>query len=278
MATPSYWATDFIVATTAPMNDFTDWITAIRTALTVTLPVASRWTESPANTFNSPANPVSGNFMRMVLLRNAANSLQFTFSAVVGGVSSGTILTGQCFLSVANTPAIIYAGPTHFWTNLTPNDDYAGCVIVDPTPEPAGLVAAPVFARVARNAGTNPLDAHADFWAGVDPNGNTVAVTKARAQGPFYPVDANTCQLITAGGSYVFFPVVGVVYPTGGSDANQRTVGTFPQFVWVDPSFSPGSYVSVPIDVGVIGIFQVLTSKVTTANGTRGAVLAVRAG
>lgn len=273
MATPSYWATGFKKATTAAFTDVADWLTAIRTMLTATLDAADRWTESPAGTFSSPADPVSGNFMRLIISRTSALRLLFVHTQVVGGISSVTT-QGECDIS-GSSQAELFAGPNHFWTQIQ-GGDFAGCVYVDPTPEPAGLLTSVSWFKVARNAGQANFDLHADYWMALDGNGDGGFISRARCQGPWFPLGTGG-TLGTAAGSAVFFPAVGVTYPINGSNANQKFCGTFPQFVWVDGAVPANTLVSVPIDVGVIGIFQVVSSKVVQSNNGLGPQLAVRA-
>ena len=180
---------------------------------------------------------------------------------------------------VTSAQANIFCGPKHFWCEYTvAGGDFMGAVYVDPTPESPSSLTTVGFCKMAKNIAPADFDLHADYWHGVDANVDGGFILRARAQGPWYPVNGNTCQLITAGGSFVYFPVVGVTYPTLSSNANQRFCGTFPQFVWVDQTFVGGNLVSVPIDVGVTGVFQVVSSKCITSNGAQGPRLAVRAG
>jgi hypothetical protein len=273
MATPSYWATGFKKAQTAAFTDVADWLTAIRTMLTATLDVADRWTESPSGTFTSPADPVSGSQIRLAISRTSAVRLQFVATQIVNSVAVG-LTQGECDIS-GSVQAWIFAGPYHFWTEV-PGGDYAGMVGVDTTPEPANLITTYGFFKVARNVGQADFDQHCDYWMAVDGNADGGFISRARCQGPFNVANNSGYEVKTAGGSFVYFPAVGVAYPTNGSNANQRFCGTFPQFVYVDNSWVGGQLVPVPVDVGVIGIFYVCSSKMTNSNANLGPRIAVR--
>jgi hypothetical protein len=214
--------------------------------------------------------------MSLAISRTSATRLQFIHSQIVSNIST-TVMQGACDIS-GTKQAYIMAGPKHLWTEIGGNGQFFGCVMVDPSPEPAGLISLASFSFVASDTVGNGLNRSADFWSAADINLNINQQTRARAFGPFYVVNNSSNELITAAGSYVYFPVSGCSYPVAGTATDNRFCGTFAQFVWVERTIAAGSFVSVPIDVGVIGIFQVLTNLITPANNSNGARLAVRVG
>ena len=274
MAAPSYWNTVFRKSVSAAFTDVADWLTAIRTMLTSTLPVGSRWTESPTNTYVSPADPVSGYTITLVVARTSAVRMFMSCTQTVNGVGYG-VLQGECDIS-GSVQANIFAGPTHFWTE-SPAGDFGGCVGVDTTPEPPGQITSYVFSKIGRNIVQAVMTVQADYWHAQDGNVDGGLLSRARCQGPYFVANAAGYELKTAAGSFIYFPAVGVTYPTQGVNTNQRLCGIFPQFVWVDSSWTAGQLVPVPVDFGVIGVFQVVTSTVTPSNGgANGARLAIR--
>lgn len=276
MAVPSYWDTDFAVrVSSGTIANLTALLAEVRAILTVTLPVASRWTESPTGTFTSPLD-ANNNAMRITIFDGGGGTIGVTGIQIVNN-GTVTVNTGRCNIG-GNSIITIFAGPKHFWMEFGNGGNFFGAVIMDPTPEQVSLYSVnSIFKSSVNQFGGN--DQHADMWAANDPNNDGLATSKARCQGPWYPVNAGgTFQMITAGGSFVFFPAVGVLYPTNGSNANLVFLGTLVQFVWVDQSYNASVRVSVPIDVGVIGVFQVLGSLVTPSIAGNGPKLAVRVG
>jgi hypothetical protein len=269
MAIPSYWNTGFKKTTIASFTDVTDWITGIQTMLTATLDVADRWVESPAGTFTSPADPITGNQLVMVLTRTTALRLGAVFKQIVGGVTTAMNATFEADISGTVT-ATIFAGPKHFWTQSSAGEMLA-IVMADPSPEPASGFSAQAIARGFRNSGQAAYSANADVWQGIADTSNG-GIGAVRADGPA-SIDGGSVDEITAGGSFVYFPVAAVFW---ASITLPLFIGNLFQFVWVDgASFSAGSFVSVPIDVGVIGVFQVIAGTSRAQNGN-GANLAVR--
>jgi len=273
MAAPSYWNTVFRKSVSAAFTDVADWLTAIRTMLTSTLPVGSRWTEGATNVYTSPADPVSGYTIVLTLARTSAVRMFMSCTQTVNGVGYG-VLQGECDIS-GSVQANIFAGPTHFWTEI-PGGDFGGCVGVDTTPEPPGQITSYVFSKMSRNIVQAAFNLQADMWHAQDANVDAGAPVRARCQGPYFVANATGYEFKTAAGSFIYFPAVGVTYPTQGLNTNQKFCGIFPQFVWVDPSWIGGNLVPVPVDFGVIGVFQVVSSLMTAANNTNGAKLAIR--
>ncbi len=271
MAIPSYWASGFKKSVSAAFTDVADWIVAIRTMLTATLDVADRWVESPAGTFTSPADPISGNQIVLVLVRTSALRMWTTVSQIVGGVTTAMSIPGEADISGASVMASIMAGPRHFWTEINiAFGEFSGIAMADPSPEaPSGFVFA-VIAKAVRAQNTAVLTLNADAWQACP---DAQAGDYYRALGPTFIAAAASQEMKTAGGSNVFFPVAATTWPTTTAS---RFIGNLNQFVWVDPGFAAGDLVSVPIDVGVVGVFQVLNSNVTRACLGRGAKLAVR--
>jgi len=283
MTVPAYWSTEFRKSITAPFTDVASWLTAIRTMLTVTLPVGSRWTESNpgvSNSYTSPADPVNGNVIGMNFTRTSAVRLYMLSFYQVPPAAGAGILQGECDIS-GTVQANIFAGPFHFWTEVVngglPNGDFMGVVGVATVPEPENQITNFGFGKHSRNVAQNPFNLQADMWMTLDANVDGGFPVRARCQGPYFVANAAGYDLFTAAGSPVYYPAVGVTYPTLGSNANTRFCGTFPQFVWVDKSWLAGQFVPVPIDVGVTGIFQVVSSLMTPSNGgSNGAKLAIR--
>ncbi len=271
MATPAYWATGYKKLTIAAFTDVADWIIGIRTMLTSTLDVADRWVESPANTFTSPADAITGNKVVMALTRTSATALDAAFSQIVGGVTTAFVANGFRAQITGSVTATIFAGPKHFWTQSSGTEMLA-IAMGDPSPEAPSGFSAQALVRSFRNNGGAGYSTNDDVWQGIPDSGNGT-VGCPRAMSPFF-LEGGTQDQATAGGSYFYTPVAAVFWST---TLISRFIGNLYQFVWVDGTFAAGNFVSVPIDVGVVGVFQVLAGM-SRANGGIGARLAVRIG
>jgi hypothetical protein len=270
MAVPPYWNTGFKKTQIAAFTDVADWIVGIRTMLTATLDVADRWVESPANTFTSPAHPVSGNKIVMTFTRATALRLQAAVSQIVNGVTTAFVANGFEADIAGSLTAQIMAGPSHFWTEssaVTP--EMIGVALSDPSPEASSGFSFGAIVRSARNTGQAAYLLNCDVWQGLP---DAQPVSQPRALGPVFIAAAASQELKTAGGSNIDLPVAACTWPTV---TRPIFIGNLIQFVWVDQNFAAGSLISVPIDVGVIGIFQVC-GGMTAANSGRGARIAVR--
>lgn len=284
MAVPPYFATAFLKSVILNITDVNQIITAIRTALTVTLPVGSQWAESPAGTFTSPADPVSGFTMQLVLTRNAALQLFATVN------DQNTVAMAKAGVSPdSGTNAAFYAGPTHFWLQVNSDSStghqpsWVAGVIVDPTPEAKNASNVVVMAKFIVNASFATTNTQLpDLWLAFDAGGNVPnnGGTAGKAGGPTWSAgNGLTLRMVTAGGTELAVPVVGNIQSVAGTFQHLRQSGIFPQFFWVDKNHLLGALVTVPIDIGVTATFDVIGNSGSFQMNNNGAcVLAVRSG
>lgn len=266
MAVPSYYATSFVRASQGGVMDVADWITLIDTALTVSLPLADRWTKL-GSTYTSPVDPDTGFFIQATITREAADQMRM----IVQDQNLAVVQNGNADINVAGSLVKVFAGPKHLYCEG--NGEWAGCAMVDPSPEAANMPSIVVYANTIRDTGNNVpffVDIPERWFAN-----DAIGGRWGRFTGPWFaPNPGANGRLLTAGGSEVVFPVRAIEF-NGPGVANDRFTGNVFQFAWVDYQHSPGSIVSVPIDVGVQGSFEV-TSLGIMGGQTFGQVQAAR--
>lgn len=247
MAVPSYYATSFVRASQGGVLDVADWITLIDTALTVSLPLADRWTKV-GSTYTSPVDPDTGYFMNVTPTRVSAVQMSF----IVRDQNLTVVKDGAADISGTGDLVKVFAGPKHLYCEGA--GEWAGCAMVDPSPEASNAPSVQVYAKTIRDVGNN-----VPFFTGVPERwvaNDAIGGGWGRFSGPWYPSTPGDARLLTAGGSEVVFPVRAIAF-AGPGVANDRFTGNVFQFAWVDRLHTPGSIVSVPIDVGVQGNFEV---------------------
>lgn len=267
MAVANIFARSYGVATIASVSDVQSIIDAIRTLLTSTLAVGDRYTESPTNTFQGPADPVSGASHKLVFVRASATEIQVTVTNKDGTGDGGT----HAIASWAGQTCKVYAGPNHFFMKKggsADNDEEIQSYVVDPAPEAANVALPVNYTRSMRNNGGGSNNLELESFR-VIPADGTVGYAKrmsmpAFSSNPGYP----NGTLLTAGGSEVALPVFMSSLP-GATLANNRGTGAVPQCVWVDAGHTAGQQVVVPIDTGVLGTFEV-TSTLSEGFGATG--------
>ncbi len=261
MAVPNFYNDEFISRTLAAgFTDIQDWLDFIVDALTVQLPVGQRWTDLGGGFYESPPDPNTGYTMRLYLARNSATQMFFT----IFDQSNLTVQAGGCTISGAGDhEAFISCGPKHIVTWC--DTDFGIGVMVDPAPEAPNAPSFQVFAKIRKNAAF----ANIGFFnlpercVSLAPNGGMFA-------GPWYIANSGgtALQLATAGGSIMFFPNVGMIFPNA-VNANGRFTGYCYQMAWIDTGLCSGR-VAIPIDVGVVGYFIAIGGLLTMGQGFAG--------
>jgi hypothetical protein len=240
---------------------------AIVTLLTTTLsatptgvyPNGERWTNSPAYTLTAPSDN-GGRFMVVVLVRTTQFRMEFKVSDPGGVIYDGEIDIANPGPTVVN----IYGAPG-FLTVESNNGgtwETAQAVMTDPTPEPLASGTVYVYSRQPRNT-TGALvtnNSLYDFWMGRYRNGTTTAGTYygfgIHPQGTSVTANLNY-HIRTQAGSDVVAPAY-----IGSDNSNFGGVwlngGKAYMLLIVDANNAPGAILTVPIDVGITGQFQVL--------------------
>lgn len=256
MAVASIFARSFVGVTLGNVTDVQQIIDAVRTTLLTTLAVADRWTEPVGNTFLSPADPVSGARMQILLTRASASEIRFNPTDKDGAA----IGSGSSYAIPGFTAHVcrFYVGPTHFFMQqggAGNNDLDFMCVIVDPTPEAMNAANPVVYARANRVFGGGFANQSFESLRCNDGAGGSYL---ARMSYPEYTgnVAHPNCTILTAGGSELALPVYLSTSPAG-TLANNRGTGSIPQCVWVDASHAAATRLDIPLDSGVIGVFEV---------------------
>lgn len=275
MAVPSYFATTFVYKTYAAgtILDITNVIAAIRDALTVQLTGANAWVESPSGTFTSPTDG-GGRFMQLVVVRSTATLMTIKLIDRVGrNDTEGFVITG------AGQSLEISCSSAHLYMWLS--DASAGVLtaMVDPSPEALNSQTTDTFIKSIHNSSGSAVSFGTLPDRGIgfgDIVGNTTYYT--RFMGPYFGNNSTACQLLTAGGSLLFLPVVAATWPAE-LGMQVRMSGHFPHLVWIDANLA-GGVLSVPIDNGVVGQFKWMPPWVTQGSGfeTQCGRLAARVG
>jgi hypothetical protein len=276
MAVASAYARSFGAVTVVTPADVNLIQAAVRTLLTTTLAVGDRWTEVATDVYQSPADPVSGAFMKIAFQRISASEIIFTVQD-----KNGTFAFGTYGINGFNgTPsARIFAGPTHFSmyrTDVTDDLDFMA-YIVDPSPEAANASLPVVYCRAMRNNGGGTNNAPIARFRTVPADGYTAYGERLAFPGYSAAYGAGNETLLTAGGSEVVLPAFMSMYP-GGTNANNRATGQVPQVVWVDQTHTVGQLITVPIDSGVFAVFEVGNWRCQGFASTGAAKLAYRVG
>lgn len=243
MAIPNIFASNFAYATVQNVTDVQTWIDGIRTLLTTTLAVADRWTESPTNTLVSPADPVSGYKMTLVLSRITALRMGF----VTKDQNGNTIVSNFEVIATSGETAKISGGPKHIITWGTSGTNFGASTLVDPSPEAANAPTIVVFTKCSHAGGGGVS------FGNLPERWNEFGATSGGACGPYFVVSSGSMQCMTAAGSMVYIPVAMAVWTVS---SNPLFVGYAYQMVWADVGIAAPARVEVPIDDGVVGIFE----------------------
>jgi hypothetical protein len=272
MSTPSYLATDFLKDTLLAIADVQSILDQLTTTLLTNLPVGSRWTQPVAGTYKSPPDAV-GRFMRVVVSRISATRMQFKAE----DQNLTTIIDGTLDLSALGN-ARIYAGTYHLAieTQVGATYEFGHASLVDPRPEALNVSASYVIGNTERNAAgaQHPATTRCpDAWFMQDSGG----VVTRRRSGYLHGIDVTESQqdLKTTTGKEIVLPIP-VAFANSALNKSFRA-GMLFQCLWVDQSHNALDQISPPIDVGVIGIFEVMGRIKTNANNGS-AKLAIRVG
>lgn len=251
MAVPNFYNDEFISRTLpAGFVDIQDWLDFIVNALTVELPVDQRWALVAADTYESPADPDTGYTWRIKLVRSSATEMLVTIYDQDNQVvqAGGAIIDG-----LGNDSAFISCGPKHIVTFQ--GVEFIIGWMVDPAPEAPNAPSIQVYSKIKRNASFGTI-AFIDIPDRCFARDALAGSSFSRMQGPWFIQNSGTFELITAGGSALFYPAASIM-TNDGVGQNCRFTGTPYQFAWFDRAFASGR-VAMPIDVGVVGYFMII--------------------
>lgn len=248
MSIPSTYDTGFARSEITGKSDVQDLVDAVNTMLTSTLAVADRWTSLGSGEYKAPVDAY-GRTMYVVVTKVSTTRMQFLAKDHKGS----TIYNGTIDFATSYT-ARVWAGPGHLVVEMeygSTTFESAGVVMSDPLPFDPSTVGIYVMAWTRRNSsGTNVSD---DFDKGVCLDGKA-------ADGPvgrlalFHSGDSgNAVKGNTEGGSQVVLPAE-LCIDLGG----WRSSGRLYQLAVVPSGVSAKALITVPLDVGVTGIFEVL--------------------
>lgn len=265
MSIANIFARSYASVTVAGVTDVQAVMDAIDTLLKTTIPtVGDRWTEPVADTYQSPADPVSGAYMKIAFVRASALILNFSVVDHNGlGAGGGSIAPGS------GTAIRVFAGPTHFHMRqlgATVNDNCATAFVADPSPEAMNASNPVVFSRSNRAGGGGFNNITLEKFIGRDA---LPASYQNRLSFPGYTSNpgAPNGTLLTAGGSEIAFPVFMSTFTSAANLGNNRGSGGCPQTVWVDAVHIEGNLIVVPIDTGVTAVFEVTNTICDDNNG-----------
>jgi len=264
----TWYGTSFDYITESLVTDVNTIIGDIRTSLTSTLPSADRWTESPSGTFKSPPD-LRGRFMKVTLTRTSATRLAFQLS----DFNSFQIVNGEIDVAVAGSPVNMYTGPYHLYIEANNGGawEFARATLTDPRPEALDAHPFCTFGNSSRNSsGTLLSNAnHPDYWCFLQEDSTIVTNVQWGTHPTHYNDDTANGHCQSESGADIACPLV---LCTRSSSLNDYyPAGKAFQAVYVSRDNAPGVQMSIPIDVGVTGNFQV-----TQMQATGCAVLAVR--
>ena len=249
MAVPSYLSTDFA---TTELNGVSDWNTVlpeIGTLLTSTLPVASRWTDLGSGEYRCPAQEPSGanRFFSVVFTRISATRLQVA-TKNKGGT---TIYTGTIDFTGSMT-CKLFAGPYHIVVQADDGSlEVAYSFMTDPTPFSLDSATYYVYAWTHRNsAGTAYFNPN-QFGVGSLVT-NDAGSTTPRFRGLVWRIANGTISGYSAAGSSLVMP-----YAVSEVDTF-KFVGHGYQMLLLPYDLAFGTVVTVPLDDGIFGDFEVI--------------------
>jgi len=260
MSVPSFVDTDFVVTELLGVTDWATVVTAIDTVLTSDLPVASRWTSLGGGEYESPHQDSAGvnRFFGVVVTRISATRFELAVKDKFGTTfHTGTIDLGS--------PAAvkIYAGPYHFAVQSIyagPTREVAYAFMTDPAPFGLGQSSTFVYAWTKRNSAGTLYGTANQFGAGAlvasDQGGTT-----PRSRSLLYYMNgigltnAGDPSGYSAAGSTLAMPYE---ISTSFAAANQKWAGRGYQLVVLPSNLTFGTVVTVPLDTGVSGDFEVL--------------------
>jgi len=266
MTAPSYYATDFARFEAAGCTDVADVITAVDTMLTATLPADSRWTSLGAGEYRCPyQDPAGANrFFSIILIADSATRLSFQVND-----KNGTAVIDRSITFTTSMTYRVWAGPYHicieFEYGAGPTYQQAIACMIDPTPFGLQSVWPYVVAWADRsNVGAVDYSNYANYFFMSD-----VATPQGRVcmQG----CGVNT-SLKTSGGNNVVLPAEVEVRLAG---AVWWGAGKMYQFAVVGDTLNYKTALTVPLDSGISGEFEVLGRSVTGFSTQLG-LLAIR--
>ncbi len=276
MAVASIFVRSYAAITVSNVTDVQQILDVLDTLLRTTLAVGDRWTKPATDTYQSPADPVSGQFMKLAFSRAGALEIRVVPTDKDGNGFGGS---GYAITPGSGTAVRIFAGPTHFFMKQLgagDNDLDFQAYIVDPSPEAANSISVAMFVRAMRNNGGGTNNISLDKFRA---NDGEVGVYVEHLTFPGYSANygGGNAALLTAGGSEICLPVFMTSFPAA-SLANNRGCGLVPQCVWVDQTHTEGQQIVVPIDTGVTAIFEVTKTLCESFGPSGMARLAFRVG
>lgn len=243
MAVPNIFG-NFAYDTVPAVADVQAIIDDIKTLLTSTLAVGDRWVDSPSNTLTSPADPVSGYFMQLILARVSATRMTFR----VKDQNLQTAIDGEYVLTAGETIKIS-GGPKHIFVWGTAGAAMVLATMSDPSPEAPNAPTTVVFAKTSHTSSGTPVSFGnlPERWSSFSFGANTNCL------GPYFTLNSGSPSLYTAAGSAIYVPAAMVVWTVS---SNPLFCGHGHQLMWGDSSIVSQGRVEVPIDDGVVGIFE----------------------
>lgn len=250
----TWYGTSFDYVSLGSVTDVQTVINSLRTSLTSTLPAADRWTESPTGTFKTPPD-LRGRFYKIAVAKTTATRMAFQ----VFDQDARQIVNGEIQIAGAGSTVNIYTGPYHVFieANNAGTWEFARACMSDPRPE--ALDAHPIwtFGYAHRDSAGN-LTGFGDkpgFWSFLT-IGGTLQSTAEYVMHPCLTAnDSTNAHLMTESGADVAIPVEACT--TSNVIGGYFVCGKLFQLVFVSHDQAPGVSLSIPIDSGVTGNFQV---------------------
>lgn len=262
MAVPSCFDTDFLRVALAGITDVQTILDELNDNLTVDLPVASRWTALGGGVYRSPIQDPGGANRFMTITATRASATRITW---VVRDQNGNVVMDGCFDISGTATCVIWTGPYHacvevLYGGSTTEGGYA--FMTDPSPFGMGSAPTYVVGRTRRNsAGTLFGTQTMATWAMNDQSG--ASSMTARMMG--FTVNSASVAMrgdTTAGSVAVLAAEVAYSF----SASVRRWSGRGYQVIVVPDFLTAYTEVQVPLDSGVIGVFEVLAlAGVTTS-------------
>jgi hypothetical protein len=263
MTVPSIFNTDFVRLEDLSCSDVADVVADIGTILTATLPVASRWTDLGSGEYQSPAIDPSGanHYMRILVQKTAATRMRFHVKNSAGV----TVQDGEIDFTTSMQYRI-WAGPYHLAVEFEysgPTYEVAWASMIDPTPLPHVSIGQYITCCARRkNLDGSPVGTnYADEALMIDDYGFTNPVSRITT---YEAGSGPVVTGLTSAGSKVALPLEMHVYLGGAYN-----VGKCYQMVFLPTTIAYKTTVSVPIDNGVTGDFEVCGKTVLSYRGVR---------
>lgn len=250
MTTPRFLGTDFRRVSLTGVTDVQTIIDEIVEEITLNLPAASRWSDEGGGEYKTPPDS-AGRFMTVTLTRISATRYAFH----VRDQNGNTVHDGTNDIT-APSPARIWSGPHHLIVETIAStfQEIARAIMVDPAPLALSSHARYVYGMNRRNSsGTqiNPNGFEADWLSADDAGGEAQRIVGLMNSSAFNPGTVYE----TVSGTLLILPVLIFAEP---SSNNFDLAGKAFQMIAVEGAISPGTVLTVPVDVGVSGDFEVL--------------------